>query len=216
MPRQDDFVMQGRRRLLVETIKAKGITNQIILDALGKVPRHFFVLAGLEYQAYEDKALTIEDGQTISQPFTVAYQSQLLDLNIGDKVLEIGTGSGYQSAVLAQAGINVYSIERIHNLHIKATELLKELNYNVKTFYGDGYEGLPDFAPFDGIIITAAIEKVPQTLLNQLKINGKCVAPEGISGSMQQMTRYTRKSETEYEKEIYGNFVFVPMIKGKA
>jgi len=215
MERKDSFVMQGRRNLLVETLKEKGIKNEEVIRAIATIPRHFFVLAGLEFQAYEDKALSITDAQTISQPYTVAFQTELLEIKKGDKIMEIGTGSGYQAAVLAEVGAEVYSIERILNLHEKAVELFNELGYKINTFYGDGYIGLPDKAPFDGIILTAAIPQIPDNLLKQLKIGGKFVAPVGEQGETQQMMRLIRKSETEFDKQFFGGFVFVPMLKGK-
>jgi len=215
MKREDSFVMQGRRKRLVETIKEKGIKDENVLKAIGNIPRHFFVFSGLETQAYEDKALSIDDNQTISQPYTVAFQSELLEITKGDKILEIGTGSGYQASVLAEMGVEVYSVERVYNLHEKATAILKELNYNVSTFYSDGFIGLQDYAPFDGIIITAAIPSIPQNLLKQLKINGKLVAPVGISGNTQQMKRIIRINETKFEEQHHGMFSFVPMLKGK-
>lgn len=216
MQNKDTFVMQGRRARLVETIQEKGINDEKVLKAIGKIPRHLFIYKGMEFQAYEDKALSISDKQTISQPFTVAFQSQLLELKSNDKVLEIGTGSGYQAAVLAEIGVQVYSIERIENLHISAKKILSELGYNINTFYGDGYLGLPEHAPFDKIIITAAIPEIPKTILSQLKIGGTLVAPEGIAGEGQTMRKFIRISETKYEIQNHGLFAFVPMLKGKS
>lgn len=207
--------MQGRRRILVEILKSKGISSTLVLEAFLKVPRHFFVLPGLEFQAYEDKALSISDNQTISQPYTVAFQTELLQIKKGSKVLEIGTGSGYQAAILANMGVEVHSVERIFNLHQTATKLLQELNYKVFTYYIDGFDGLPQIAPFDGILITASIEKIPDVLKNQLSIGGCLVAPVGITGELQTMVKITRKSEAIFEEEHFGNFVFVPMLKGK-
>lgn len=215
MKREDTYVMQGRRRRLVEIITEKGIKDINVLDAIGKIPRHFFVLAGLEFQAYEDKALSISDEQTISQPYTVAFQSELLEVKKGDKILEIGTGSGYQASVLAEMGAELYTVERIFNLYEKASNILKELNYDVNAFYSDGYIGLDDYAPFDGIIITAAIPEIPENLLKQLKINGKLVAPVGAHGDVQQMKRIIRVSETRFQEGLHGMFTFVPMLKGK-
>lgn len=207
--------MQGRRKRLVETIASKGITDQKVLDAFLKVPRHFFILEGLEQHAYDDKALSITDKQTISQPYTVAFQTQLLDLKNGDKVMEIGTGSGYQAAILAQIGVEVFTIERIKNLYEKSSKILNELKYeNVRTFFGDGYEGLPEYAPFDKIIITAAIPQIPDVLLNQLKINGVLVAPLGTTDFVQKMHKIVRVSENQFEKQFFGDFSFVPMKKG--
>lgn len=207
--------MQGRRKRLVETIAAKGITDQKVLDAFLKVPRHFFILEGLEQHAYDDKALSITDKQTISQPFTVAFQTQLLDLKNGDKVMEIGTGSGYQAAILAQIGVEVFTIERIKNLYEKSSKILNELKYeNVRTFFGDGYEGLPEYAPFDKIIITAAIPQIPDILLNQLKINGVLVAPLGTTDFAQKMLKIICVSDKQFEKQFFGDFSFVPMKTG--
>ncbi|MBN2892061.1 MAG: protein-L-isoaspartate(D-aspartate) O-methyltransferase [Bacteroidales bacterium] len=207
--------MQGRRARLVETIKGKGIKDERVLNAIGNIKRHLFVLKGLEYSAYEDRALSISASQTISQPYTVAFQTELLELKSTDKVLEIGTGSGYQAAVLAEIGVDVYTVERIEELHISATELLKELGYKVNTFYSDGFIGLDNYAPFDKIIITAAIPEIPDSLLSQLKIGGIMVAPEGIAGQGQVMRRIIRVSETDFERQNHGLFTFVPMLKGK-
>lgn len=215
MKREDTYVMQGRRKRLVDTIKEKGIKDENVLKAIGKIPRHFFVMLGLEFQAYEDKSLSINDEQTISQPYTVAFQTELLEIKEGDKVLEIGTGSGYQSAVLCELGAEVYTVERIFNLYEKSTKILKKLNYNANTFYSDGYNGLPDYAPFDAIIITAAIPNTPVNLLNQLKIGGKLVAPVGSQSDTQQMKRLIKINETRYEEQFHGLFAFVPMLKGK-
>lgn len=215
MEKKDTFLTQGRRRILVENLKAKGISDPNVLEAMLNVPRHFFVPTGLENLAYEDQALGISCGQTISQPYTVAFQTQLLEIKNGQKVLEIGTGSGYQAAILAQMGVEVYTVERIFELHQKASNLLKELNYNVKCFWADGYDGLPEYSPFDAIIITAAVEQIPEALIKQLKIGGKLVAPVGQSGSSQIMTRIIKTSDNSYEKQFFGYFIFVPMLKGK-
>ena len=215
MEYKDTFVMQGKRARLVETIKNKGITDEQVLSAIGKIPRHIFVYKGLEYLSYEDRALSISDNQTISQPFTVAFQTQLLQVNLNDKIMEIGTGSGYQASVLSEIKAKVYTIERIEKLHIKAKKIFSELGYDINSFYGDGYLGLPEFAPFDKILITAAIPEIPKTLLSQLKIGGILVAPEGISGDSQIMRRIIRKSEDKYEIQNHGLFTFVPMLKGK-
>ncbi len=215
MDKKDSFLMQGRRKRLVEIIASKGINDKKVLNAFLAVPRHLFVLGGLEQHAYDDKALSIDSNQTISQPFTVAFQTQLLNLKDTDKVMEIGTGSGYQSAILSQIGVDVYSVERIKKLYEKSTNILKELKFNnVRTFFGDGYRGLPEFAPFDKIIITAAIPEIPNELLIQLKIGGLLVAPIGKAGFAQKMIRIIRKSEDSFEKQLFGNFSFVPMKKG--
>lgn len=211
----DSFVMQGKRRMLVEELRSQGIIDEKVLEAIGTIPRHLFVMKGLEHQVYMNKAISIDNQQTISQPYTVAFQTQLLEVQKGDKILEIGTGSGYQAAVLALLNANVYSIERIENLHIKSTKLLNELSYNVKTFYSDGNEGLKEFAPFDKILVTAASDKTPNELLKQLKIGGFLVAPIGIIGEVQTMKRYIKISESKIEEQNFGNFAFVPMLKGK-
>lgn len=207
--------MQGRRRILVEILKSKGISSSLVLEAFLKVPRHFFVLPGLEFQAYEDKALSISDNQTISQPYTVAFQTELLNVHNGSKVMEIGTGSGYQAAILANMGVEVHTLERIYNLHVNTTKLFQGLDYKIFTYYKDGFEGLPEIAPFDAILITASIEDINEILKKQLSVGGCLVAPVGISGGVQTMVRITRKSENDFEEEHFGNFVFVPMIKGK-
>ncbi len=211
----DTPVLQGRRLQLVKTIASKGIEDKSVLDAIQTIPRHLFLSKGLEYLAYDDRAISISDNQTISQPYTVAFQTQLLEVRNGDKILEIGTGSGYQAAVLSVIGADVYSVERIENLYNNSTKLLKKLGYKVKIFYGDGYEGVPQYQPFDGILITAAIEIIPDILLNQLKIGGCLVAPVGKAGYGQVMKKITRKSEFDFDTKEYGLFTFVPMLKGK-
>lgn len=210
----DSYVMQGLRKKLVEHIKHKGISNQDVLDAIGKVKRHLFVMKGLEFMAYEDKPISIGKGQTISQPYTVAFQTELLEVKRGDKILEIGTGSGYQAAVLAEIGAEVYSLERITELYTKTSELLKELDYNINVLHADGYLGLIEQAPFDKIIITAAIPQIPLNLITQLKISGILVAPENEYNGVQTMKKVIRISETRYEYQSHGQFSFVPMIGG--
>lgn len=212
----DRYRDKGLRKKLVDHIAKKGIKDQRILDAIEKVPRHFFFSDNVFHkEAYQDKAFPIGEGQTISQPFTVAYQSELLNVQKGDKILEIGTGSGYQACILSELGAKVFSIERIKSLYEKTSELLAELGYrSIKTFFGDGYEGLPTYAPFDKIIITAAAPAVPDKLLEQLVIGGIMVLPLG-DGIAQDMIRITKKGEKEYEKEVFEKFAFVPMLKGK-
>lgn len=208
----DTFKHKALRKRLVEEIKNKGITAPDVLQAIDKVPRHLFLDSTFLQFAYQDMAFRIGEGQTISQPFTVAYQTQLLEVRKGDKVLEIGTGSGYQSAVLDAIGAKVYSIERHKKLHDKAKALLNELNcVNVKCFYGDGYKGLPAFAPFDRIIVTAAAPYIPEDLLKQLKINGILVIPVG-EGKVQIMKTIRKAGDNEYITKEYGNFSFVPMV----
>jgi|SRR6185437_3617613 len=209
----DTYKHQALRKNLVEELKKKGITDPKVLQAIGKVPRHLFLDSSFLQFAYQDTAFQIGEGQTISQPFTVAYQTQLLELRKGDNVLEIGTGSGYQSAVLSGLGVNVFSIERHKNLHDKAKKLLAELGCsNVKCFFGDGYKGLPAFAPFDRVIITAAAPYVPQDLLNQLKTGGIMVIPVG-EGKVQVMKTFKKAPNGEFTVKEYGNFSFVPMLK---
>ena len=211
---EDNFKFKGRRRILALELKKKGIINDKILDSIKNIPRHLFIDPGLSEQAYLDKALPIENNQTISQPFTVAFQTQLLDLDEGSKVLEIGTGSGYQTSILNHLKLNIYTIERNHNLFRTTTKLFKKLKIFPKKFiYGDGYNGLKDDSPFDGIIVTAASPTTPNKLLSQLKIGGKIIIP--IGKETQVMTRITRISETEFKKEKYGNFKFVPMLENK-
>lgn len=213
MDSRDSLRHQGMRKRLVEGIRIKGIKDQRVLDAIAKVPRHLFMDSSFIQFAYKDQAFPIGAGQTISQPFTVAFQSQLLDVQPHDKVLEVGTGSGYQAAVLVEMGGMVFTIERQRELYLKVQQLLPELGYHPKFFFGDGYKGLPTYGPFDRIIITAGAESIPEDLLQQLRIGGVLVAPIG-STERQVMYRITRISEDEFEKEKHGKFVFVPMLKG--
>tara|TARA_B110000014_G_scaffold2870_1_gene2209 strand:+ start:1487 stop:2128 length:642 start_codon:yes stop_codon:yes gene_type:complete len=210
----DSFKHKGLRKKLIQTIKSKGINNTNVLSAIGKVPRHLFMDSGFIDHAYQDKAFPIGADQTISQPFTVAFQTQLLEVNKGDKVLEVGTGSGYQAAVLCELGANVYSIERQGELYKKAVNFLPSINYYPKKIiYGDGYKGLEEEAPFDSIIVTAGAPFVPKTLLNQLKIGGRLVIPVGEN--IQVMTLYIRVSEKKFNMNEYGEFQFVPLLKEK-
>jgi len=210
----DSFKHKGLRKKLIQTIKSKGINNTNVLSAIGKVPRHLFMDSGFIDHAYQDKAFPIGADQTISQPFTVAFQTQLLEINKGDKVLEVGTGSGYQAAVLCELGANVYSIERQGELYKKAVNFLPSINYYPKKIiYGDGYKGLEEEAPFDSIIVTAGAPFVPKTLLNQLKIGGRLVIPVGEN--TQVMTLYIRASEKKFNMNEYGEFQFVPLLKEK-
>ena len=211
---KDNYKFLGRRKDLVNEIKEKGITDKLVLDSLLLTPRHYFVDSGLEEHAYLDKALPIIEDQTISQPFTVAFQTQLLCLEEKQKILEIGTGSGYQCAILYNIGVDVYTIERNHKLFRKTSELFGKLNIRPKIFkYGDGYKGLPDNSPFDGIIVTAGASEIPQELLKQLKVGGRLVIPVG--GRSQTMYRITKESNEKYKKEKFGNFRFVPLLKNK-
>jgi len=211
----DTYRHKGLRKQLVDAVAKRGISDKAVLEAMSKVPRHlfFFDTAFLE-RAYEDNAFPIGEGQTISQPYTVAYQTALLQIKKGDKVLEVGTGSGYQASILAETGAKVYSIERQKKLYEKTKKLLAEVGYtSIKTFYGDGYAGLPLFAPFDKILVTAAAPEIPKMLLQQLKTGGVLVIPVGEN--VQQMKRITKKGENEYQEEIFDNFQFVPMLQGK-
>ena len=211
---KDNYKFLGRRRELVDEIKRKGITDKLVLDSFLLTPRHYFVDSGLEEHAYIDKALSIIEDQTISQPFTVAFQTQLLCLAKKQKILEIGTGSGYQSAILYNIGVDVYTIERNHKLFRKTTELFNKLNIKPKRFkYGDGYKGLPEDSPFDGIIVTAGAPEIPNELLKQLKVGGRLVIP--IGNKSQTMLRITKQSNTKYKKEKFGTFRFVPLLKNK-
>lgn len=208
----DSYRHKGLRKKLVGTIKEKGISDPNVLEAIGSVPRHaFFDKTFLEH-AYDDKAFPIGSGQTISQPYTVAFQTELLDVKKGDKVLEIGTGSGYQACVLLEMGAKVYSVERQKSLYKKTKETLPKLNYFPKLFYGDGYKGLPAFAPFDKILVTAAAPEIPQALKDQLKVGGVLVIPVG-GGAGQVMHKFIKTDEDEFESEKHGLFSFVPMLK---
>lgn len=199
------------RTKLVDKLLVKGITNRGVLDAINRIPREAFMAEHFRNYAYADKAFSIGEGQTISQPYTVAFQTQLLDVHRGDKVLEIGTGSGYQCAVLCEMGAEVYTIERIAPLFEKARDLLQLLGYNAHLFLGDGYQGLPYFAPFDKTIVTACSPKIPPNLLEQLKPGGKLVAPIGNPES-QQMILVEKLPSGGYKQTAHGNFVFVPLI----
>jgi protein-L-isoaspartate(D-aspartate) O-methyltransferase len=211
----DTFKHKGMRRRLVEEIRAKGIHNERVLEAIGKIPRHLFMDSSFESFAYRDVPFPIGSGQTISQPYTVAFQSQLLDIKKGDKVLEVGTGSGYQAIVLLEMGAKVFSIERQRKLYDKTRKLMDKLGYMPKLFYGDGYKGLPAYAPFDKIIVTAGAPEIPEALLTQLKIGGILVIPVG-GDEGQTMYRVKRISENEFEKKTHGAFAFVPMLKNRA
>jgi len=213
MDLQDTFKHKGLRKQLVETIIAKGITNKEVIEAIGKIKRHLFVESYLQEAAYQDRALPIPAGQTISQPFTVAFQTELLQIKKGDKVLEVGTGSGYQTAVLLEVGAKVYTIERVKELYVKVRTLLEKMGYKANFFYGDGYEGKPTYGPFDKILITAGAPYIPENLLLQLKVGGILVAPIG-EGDLQIMTEIVKISENDFLKRTHGNFAFVPMLKG--
>jgi protein-L-isoaspartate(D-aspartate) O-methyltransferase len=205
---------QGMRQKLVKGLQDKGITDKRVLEAIAKVPRHLFMDSGFIDFAYQDKAFPIAAEQTISQPYTVAFQTELLQLNEGEKVLEVGTGSGYQTAVLIALKAQVYSIERQQELFRKSKLFLPKLGYHAKSLvFGDGYKGIPEYAPFDKIIVTAGAPSIPKTLLGQLKIGGRMVIPVGEE--IQTMMVILRKSETEFEKQEHGSFRFVPLLKDR-
>lgn len=211
---KDTFKHKGLRKQLVSIIKSKGITNEKVLNAIGIIPRHLFMDSGFIDHAYQDKAFPIAADQTISQPYTVAFQTALLEIKPDDKVLEIGTGSGYQTAVLCELGAKVYSIERQQELFKKTSKFLPKLGYRAKKLiFGDGYKGLPNEAPFDSIIVTAGASFVPQPLLSQLKIGGRLVIPVG--DDVQVMTLFIRTGSKEFEKHEYGEFRFVPLLEDK-
>jgi protein-L-isoaspartate(D-aspartate) O-methyltransferase len=211
----DTYKHKGLRKKLIEELRSKGITNERILDAFDKVPRHYFLDLAFEMQAYSNMPFQIGAGQTISHPLTVAFQTQLLELNKGDKVLEIGTGSGFQTAILCQLGMKVYSIERQRELYISAKSIIAQLGFNPHLFYGDGYKGKKAYAPYDHILVTCGAPFVPEDLLLQLKVNGTLVIPLG-AGEKQQMKRITKISEVEFKDEDFGEFSFVPMLEDKA
>lgn len=205
---------QAERFRLVDEVEGQGIRDPRVLDALASVPRHLFFESALAHHAYQDKAFPIGAGQTISQPYTVAFQTQALQATEGMKVLEVGTGSGYQACILAELGLEVHTIERQHELYEKARAFLPKLGYgNIAFYYGDGYAGLPGEAPFDRILITAGAPELPPELLRQLRTGGSLVAPIG-KGRTQLMVRVQKKGPGEYERENFGYFSFVPMLPG--
>ena len=211
---EDSFQHKGLRNKLVEEIRRKGITDEMVLAAINRVPRHLFMDSGFIRFAYRDQAFPIRAGQTISQPYTVAFQTQLLAVEPRLKVLEIGTGSGYQAAVLAEMGAQVFTIERQKELYLMSQSLLGKLHYRLHFFYGDGYQGLPTYGPFDRILITAAAPEIPEKLLEQLKTGGRLVVPLGDSSS-QVMTLIEKNGENDFTRSQHGLFVFVPMLSGK-
>ena len=212
---EDSYRHKGLRRQLVELLRTKGITDERVLTAINNIPRHFFLDSAFDKVAYEDRAFPIEADQTISQPYTVAYQTQLLDLRSFEKVLEIGTGSGYQSMVLAEMQVQVFTIERQKKLfELNKTFPLLKKYLTIKFFYGDGYEGLPTYGPFDRIIITAAAPEIPEKLIAQLKQGGMMVIPVG-SGDVQRMMRITKLANGALKEEVFDDFSFVPMLGGK-
>ncbi len=211
---KDTFRHKGLRQQLVNTLVDKGIKNQAVLGAIGSIPRHLFIDSSFLDHSYQDKAFPIGANQTISQPYTVAFQSELLEVKSGDKILEIGTGSGYQTAVLCVLGAHVYSIERQLELFKKTSQFLPKIGYVAKRLiFGDGYKGLKEEAPFDSIIVTAGAPFVPKPLLAQLKVGGRLVIPVGDEDQI--MTLYIRKGPKEFEKHELGNFKFVPLLENK-
>lgn len=210
----DTFAHKGKRKQLVEILVQKGITNKKVLNAIGTIPRHLFMDSGFVDHAYIDKAFPIGSNQTISQPYTVAFQTCLLNIKKDDKVLEIGTGSGYQTAILVFLGAKVFTIERQHHLYRKVLKKLTKLGYNPELIkYGDGYLGIKEKSPFDKILVTAGAIEIPKSLLLQLKVGGEMIIPVGKV--IQKMTHITRKSENKFDKKTFGDFNFVPMLKDK-
>jgi protein-L-isoaspartate(D-aspartate) O-methyltransferase len=210
----DSTKHQGMRKRLVDNLRNKGITDERVLKAIGQIPRHLFMDSSFVSHAYEDKAFPIAAGQTISQPYTVAFQTQLLEVNPGHRILEIGTGSGYQTAVLTLLGAEVYTIERQHSLYRYSLKQLSKLNYSPKKIvFGDGYKGLPDHATYDRILVTAGASEVPKALLSQLAIGGRLVIPVGIE--TQEMLLFVRTSTQKFEKQKHGSFRFVPMLENR-
>jgi len=212
---EDTYRHKGLRKQLVDGLRQKGITDERVLHAINNIPRHYFLDSAFDKLAYEDRAFPIAASQTISQPYTVAYQTQLLRPEAYDKVLEIGTGSGYQAMVLAEMGAQVFTIERQKKLFDEHRKFVLRSKYpNIKYFYGDGYEGLPTFAPFDKVLITAAAPFIPPKLVEQLKTGGTMVVPLG-EGSVQRMVRLTKQEDGGYTEETFENFSFVPMLEGR-
>jgi protein-L-isoaspartate(D-aspartate) O-methyltransferase len=210
----DNYRHKGLRRQLVQALREKGIHDEKVLEAIGTLPRHYFMDLAFEEKAYEDTPFPIGKEQTISQPYTVAYQTSLLAIEKRDKVLEIGTGSGYQAAILSLLGARVYTIERHESLYLSAKSLLEKMGFNtIRFFWKDGFKGLPEFAPFDKILVTAGAETFPETLLEQLKVGGICVIPVGKKD--QYMYKITRISASEYQKDKLDAFRFVPFLEGK-
>ena len=211
----DTYRHKGLRKKLMDTLREKGITDEAVLAAMNNIPRHFFLDSAFDEIAYEDRAFPISEGQTISQPYTVAYQTQLLEIKPYDKILEIGTGSMYQATVLAEMGAKVFTIERQKVLFEKTKQYVFKNKYpQLKFFYGDGFEGLPTYAPFDKVIITAAAPVIPPKLIGQMKAGGKMIIPVD-EGSQQRMLRITKNADGSTSEEAFENFSFVPMLAGK-
>lgn len=212
---KDTYKHKGMRRQLIDELRGRGIKDERILEAFNAVPRHFFLDLAFTEQAYSNMPFQIGAGQTISHPYTVAFQTQLLDVKKGDKILEIGTGSGYQTCILCEMGAKVFSIERQRELFMKVKNIIHHFNFNPRLSYGDGYKGLPTFAPFDSIIVTCGAPFIPPALVEQLKIGGKLVIPLG-EGNIQKMVVLTRTSEDSEDVKDYGDFSFVPMLENTA
>lgn len=213
MENKDTHKHKGLRKQMIDLLRNEGISDDKVLDAMNKIPRHFFIESVFEDTMYQDIAFQIGAGQTISKPSTVAFQTQLLNIKKGEKILEIGTGSGYQTSVLCELGAKVYSIERQKSLHLSAKWMLEKLGYRAKLYFGDGYEGLPHFAPFDKIIVTCGASQLPEKLIQQLEIGGKAVIPVG--DDVQKMYLLTKVSELDIQQEEYGDCQFVPMLSKK-
>jgi protein-L-isoaspartate(D-aspartate) O-methyltransferase len=209
---QDTYKHKGMRKQLIDQLRQKGITDERVLTAFDAIPRHFFLDLVFEQQAYSNVAFQIGAGQTISHPYTVAFQTSILELKKGEKVLEIGTGSGFQTCILCSMGMKVFSIERQKELHIKAKKMIDHFRFTPKLFFGDGYEGKETFAPFDKILVTCGAPFIPEKLVQQLKVGGMMVIPVGDLDS-QEMHRITKISDSEYKEEVFGNFSFVPMLE---
>ncbi|MFT6502685.1 MAG: protein-L-isoaspartate(D-aspartate) O-methyltransferase [Crocinitomicaceae bacterium] len=210
----DSFKYQGMRRQLVRELSDRGIKSKQVLDCFEAIPRHYFLDNAFAEQAYSNTAFQIGSGQTISHPYTVAFQTELLDIQKGEKILEIGSGSGFQTCVLCEMGAKVFSIERHKELHLKAKNIVRHLKYNARLSFGDGYKGLPTFAPFDKIIITCGAPDIPEELVNQMKIGGVMIIPIG-EGVEQQMKKIVKVSDSEITIEDFGVFKFVPMLENK-
>ena len=211
---EDTYRHKGLRKKLIDSLRDKGISDEDLLKAMMNVPRHYFLDNALEHIAYQDRAFPISEGQTISQPYTVAYQTQLLEVKPFEKILEIGTGSAFQAVILAEMGAQVFTIERQKKLfELNKSFILKSKYPNIKYFYGDGFEGLPTYAPFDKIIITAAAPYIPPKLIAQLKTGGKMIIPLDDNGK-QKMLRLTKKEDGSHDEEAFSDFSFVPMLKG--
>jgi len=206
-----NYLLKGAKQRLILGLREKGISDENIIAAFEKVDRHKFIESFMWDKAYLDIALKIKYDQTISQPFTVAFQTQLLQIQKGDKVLEIGTGSGFQAAILSAMGAKVFTIERQEGLYKDTSKFLEEIDHKIFTFFGDGFNGIPQYAPYDKIIVTCGAPNIPKSLLNQLKVNGLMVIPVGED--TQKMIRITKTDENNYTEEVFGNFIFVPMLK---